>query len=482
MIRKLINKFKALSKRKKALAIIISVLCVLVLSLVSVVSYQNIANAIIKKKCEHALYCYIQAHVDKDVELLAQAFYEPGSKEYEELIFYNPDYFEIRELKIDYSTLEIIHKHDSTFRRYIDKAAYKEYLFSYKTYDSNRYITNVLLIHYENTSGYWALKHDLPLEEDYNYNFQAQHLNAPRLRIEDESATTITIEKKHNIDQETFSECNKLAILNIPATYSQIDPSWFYFTENLMSVNIHPDSKQLKSVDGVVYNKDMTELIYFPRGKIQIEGQENSVFEIPDTVVKICDNAFLYNNSLRKVIIPSSVKTIGESAFEESKYIKEIVFSEGLSTIKSNAFSKCQALESVSLPSTLKYIGNNVFKDCTSLQSFSIPTHTQLNYLGYAAFDSCIELTTITLPNSLKKIENWTFQNCFSLKNFTLSKNLEYIGLFAFRNCVSLKELDLSDIKYVDRGAFYSCNELKLNYSSDEKWNPLWNWGYISPN
>ena len=123
-----------------------------------------------------------------------------------------------------------------------------------------------------------------------------------------------------------------------------------------MSVNIHPDSKQLKSVDGVVYNKDMTELIYFPRGKIQIEGQENSVFEIPDTVVKICDNAFLYNNSLRKVIIPSSVKTIGESAFEESKYIKEIVFSEGLSTIKSNAFSKCQALESVSLPSTLKYI------------------------------------------------------------------------------------------------------------------------------
>jgi hypothetical protein len=270
--------------------------------------------------------------------------------------------------------------------------------------------------------------------------------------------------------------------LNIPATYSQIDPSWFYFTENLMSVNIHPDSKQLKSVDGVVYNKDMTELIYFPRGKIQIEGQENSVFEIPDTVVKICDNAFLYNNSLRKVIIPSSVKTIGESAFEESKYIKEIVFSEGLSTIKSNAFSKCQALESVSLPSTLKYIGNNVFKDCTSLQSFSIPTHTQLNYLGYAAFDSCIELTTITLPNSLKKIENWTFQNCFSLKNFTLSKNLEYIGLFAFRNCVSLKELDLSDIKYVDRGAFYSCNELKLNYSSDEKWNPLWNWGYISPN
>ena len=70
-------------------------------------------NAIIKK-CEHALYCYIQAHVDKDVELLAQAFYEPGSKNMK-IDILQSDYFEIRELKIDYSTLEIIHKHDSLF-------------------------------------------------------------------------------------------------------------------------------------------------------------------------------------------------------------------------------------------------------------------------------------------------------------------------------------------------------------------------------
>ena len=110
-------------------------------------------------------------------------------------------------------------------------------------------------------------------------------MNAPRLRIEDESATTITIEK-HNIDQETFSECNKLAILNIPATYSQIDPSWFYFTENLMSVNIHPDSKQLKSVDGVVYNKDMTELIYFQEEKYKLKVKRILFLRFPTPLLR----------------------------------------------------------------------------------------------------------------------------------------------------------------------------------------------------
>ena len=63
------------------------------------------------------------------------------------------------------------------------------------------------------------------------------------------------------------------------------------------------------SIDGVVYSKDKTELIYYPQSK------DDKEFTVPFFVEKISDHAFYDVKYLEKVIMSEGVTHIGESAF-----------------------------------------------------------------------------------------------------------------------------------------------------------------------
>ena len=54
-------------------------------------------------------------------------------------------------------------------------------------------------------------------------------------------------------------------------------------------------------IDGVLYDKAATTLIAYP------EGRTETVFEIPDSVTAIAENAFGHNSGLQSVIIPDTV-------------------------------------------------------------------------------------------------------------------------------------------------------------------------------
>src|SRR5690554_6683881 len=151
----------------------------------------------------------------------------------------------------------------------------------------------------------------------------------PAMEIEDTDITHFAVRSDQIVGHHTFHNCHKLIQISFPADYKLINPEWFSQNDMLNSIDVAPDSNYDKSVDGIVYNKSMTELICFPKGKIQLENGEDSVFEIPSTVRRIGENAFLHNISLRKVTVHSSVRTIGEKGFYRSN-IQEIVFNNGL--------------------------------------------------------------------------------------------------------------------------------------------------------
>lgn len=116
--------------------------------------------------------------------------------------------------------------------------------------------------------------------------------------------------------------------------------------ESAKAYVVADDNPYFCSIDGVVYSKDKTELIYYPQSK------DDKEFTVPFFVEKISDYAFYEVNYLEKVVMSEGVTRIGESAFSCSN-IRSVELPKSLEFIGSRAFYSCELLEEI------KYAGSN---------------------------------------------------------------------------------------------------------------------------
>lgn len=86
-----------------------------------------------------------------------------------------------------------------------------------------------------------------------------------------------------------------ITTLDIPASVEEIGVRAFAGCENLEAINVDPNNPYFTSVDGVLYNKDMTELIFCPK-------RNTDTFKLPKTVKKIDSFAFGVSG-LKEVVI-----------------------------------------------------------------------------------------------------------------------------------------------------------------------------------
>jgi hypothetical protein len=146
------------------------------------------------------------------------------------------------------------------------------------------------------------------------------------------------------IDVQTFDSCRNLTHVLIPNNIEEIGNMAFMST-NLSSVSL---PQNLKKIGGMAFAgaplasinskssrfkvDDMT--IYSIDGKelVQYYGHD-SMFEIPETVVKIADFAFAFAYTLREIVIPDSIKEIGKSFLLEISPDKIYVASEMLKSM-----------------------------------------------------------------------------------------------------------------------------------------------------
>ena len=94
--------------------------------------------------------------------------------------------------------------------------------------------------------------------------------------------------------------------INIPDSVKSIDSTAFYKNDDLTNIRISSSQPYFTAEDGIIYNKDKTELICGP-GAVEAR--------IPGSVKKIEEQAFLWNKKLHTVEIADGVETIGEQAF-----------------------------------------------------------------------------------------------------------------------------------------------------------------------
>ena len=135
------------------------------------------------------------------------------------------------------------------------------------------------------------------------------------------------------IGEEAFYLCLSLEKLNIPASVTTIEDDVFNGCRSLYEITVDEDNQTFSNDEhGVLFNKDKTELIYYPSGK------KDSSYKIPDSVKVIGASAFLEAYYLKNVELPENLKIIEDYAFGMTFAFEEIYLSEKVEKVGSAAF------------------------------------------------------------------------------------------------------------------------------------------------
>ena len=159
----------------------------------------------------------------------------------------------------------------------------------------------------------------------------------------------------------------------------------------LTDITVADGNQYYSSADGILFNKNKTELICYPC------SHAGTSYTIPSTVTTIGGYAFTCAHYLTNVTIPANVTDIGDGAFsletnlsditvvgENQYYSSEdgILFNKGKTELI--CYPCCHAGTSYTIPTGVTAIGNYAFAYLTNLTSVTIPT--SITAIGNCAF------------------------------------------------------------------------------------------------
>lgn len=183
------------------------------------------------------------------------------------------------------------------------------------------------------------------------------------------------------IEENSFENCTSLTLLRFSPDTKEINPS--AGCSSLSSLEVPSENSYFTAIDGVLYNKDATSLIWFPENIVK------EIFEVPSSVQNI--GAFAFRNChLQQIVLPATVTTIGKGVFTAS-LIESIIIPDGVETIPNGCFQQCKQLVSVTLGVKTSYISEYCFDQCQSLQHLIVkasefPPYCSENTFGGAEF------------------------------------------------------------------------------------------------
>jgi hypothetical protein len=229
----------------------------------------------------------------------------------------------------------------------------------------------------------WGRNQDKSFEEIYDESMKdGRAIHWPPWYFTFKYDTTILItdvvieEGVTHIGDMAFACLPELKSVTISASVSSIGKEAFGLTgmgccshaSSLTTITIAMDNTYYSSEDGILFNKNKTTLILYPRGRQQ------DTFTIPNSTITVGKDAFYYCKSLTSIIIPNNVTSIGK-----------------------RAFAMCTNLTSITIPNSVKYIEKEAFEYCASLTSITVQNPSPPK-LGEDAFRHIEENACLYVP------------------------------------------------------------------------------------
>ncbi len=191
----------------------------------------------------------------------------------------------------------------------------------------------------------------------------------------------------------SFANASYLKTLNIGKNIRTIDVWALTNCTELETINVSAENPYFCSVDGVLYTKDMTELVAYPNGKTKLKTDQ--------------DGTLTGGGSL---VLPDTVKVIRDNACYLCSNLYSITLNEGLEKVGNRAFLKCTNLQEINLPNTVREIGTDAFSYCDSVKSLDIPSSVE-SIGDYAFFSTASNIEKIVVhqvsPEALQLGQDW---------------------------------------------------------------------------
>lgn len=108
-----------------------------------------------------------------------------------------------------------------------------------------------------------------------------------------------------SFEDAVFANCTSLTDVYILGDISKFNPDVFRNCDSLTDVHIAGSCAAYTDIDGVVYNKEKTELFFFPNGR-------TGTYTIPDGVTAIGSSAFRQSAQIESIEVPDSVTGFNE--------------------------------------------------------------------------------------------------------------------------------------------------------------------------
>jgi len=230
-----------------------------------------------------------------------------------------------------------------------------------------------------------------------------------------DAATNFTLVKDETkpisvIPQFCFNCDENVETIYIGKDVREIDGKAFFTCKTLKQIIVDEENEYFCDIDGVLYNKDKTQIILYPMNHPQYLREK---FGYNDTIWADAENNLefraRYEADILTYVLPATVETIGELAFYDLP-LATLYLPEGLKRIETMAimrnwwmtdiysyesstagenetgYSAVAKLKGVyrSLPEGLEYIGSDAMSYCDDGAVLRIPS--TVKYIGHHAF------------------------------------------------------------------------------------------------
>ncbi|MGN0521962.1 MAG: leucine-rich repeat protein, partial [Eubacterium sp.] len=243
------------------------------------------------------------------------------------------------------------------------------------------------------------------------------------------------------IDEYAFNCDEKLNTISFGKDVKSIDGKSIYSCWWVQNVWIDDENPYYCDIDGVIYTKDLTEIVFYPNDHDKyiraqtgydnlLDDDGNPMEELWGTTQRY-DEAFLaeYNKVVRTYVVPSTVTKVGELAFAYSN-ITDLYLPEGIKTMESMA----------------------VFKNTVLLNIYSYTTDSAITDVTYKSIDSMSSIYN-SLPEGLEYIGSDCFYYNRGLTYMYIPSSVTYIGHHAFWDAVYKEDKELKGISEINVAA-----------------------------